>query len=375
MVRNARARLHRSFAQANDPTGRPTTGVSSTMMAVSRARKALCFASALLLTVMCVLLAAWGCGALWFQGPDTAWLRIGLMGIWVVLAMAALWACWSPASRRGLYVFAGGFLGLLVWWGSIAPLQDRQWADDVAQPLRARLEGNTLVVDNVRNFRWRSETDYDIAWERRSYPLDQVRSADVLLSYWMGPAIAHTLISFGFADGRQLVFSLEIRKERDEAFSALGGFFRKFEVVLVAADERDIVAVRTNARGEDVYLYRLAGLTPAALQALLRGYVHRAQQLERAPRFYNTLTSNCTTVIFDLVRQIVPHLPLDYRLLLSGYLAEYAQEVGGLVPGYSYVQLRDAGRITQRARSAGDAGDFSQQIRRGVPGTSEGAQP
>ena len=65
---------------------------------------------------------------------------------------------------------------------------------------------------------------------RREYDLRQLRSADLVMSYWMGPAIAHTLVSFGFADGRHLVFSLEIRKERGESFSALGGFFRKFEM-------------------------------------------------------------------------------------------------------------------------------------------------
>src|SRR5690606_3584994 len=130
---------------------------------------------------------------------------------------------------------------------------------------------------NVRNFHWRGQDDYDVRWERREYDLSQLRSVDLILSYWMGPAIAHTLVSFGFADGRQLVFSLEIRKERGESFSALGGFFRRFEAVLVAADERDIVQVRTNVRGEDVYLYRLHGLSPQAMRELVHSYVARAQ--------------------------------------------------------------------------------------------------
>ena len=261
---------------------------------------------------------------------------------------------------------------VLGWWATIQPQQQRQWADDVAQPLQARIEGDRLLIDNVRDFRWRSEDDHDVRWQQREYDLSQVRSVDLILSYWMGPAIAHTLVSFGFADGRQLVFSLEIRKERGEAFSALGGLFRKFEAVLVAADERDIVRVRSNVRGEDVYLYRLHGLSQAEMRELLGYYVARAQQLQRRPEFYNTLTSNCTTVVFALMRKVVPGLPLDYRLLLSGYLAEYAADAGGLAPGVPYARLHALGRVTLRAREAGDAVDFSRRIRAGIPGIADG---
>ena len=326
-------------------------------------------ARAALLAVLCVF-GLWGCGVLWFQLPLTSGWRVAAIAVWGVTVVAALWGSWR---RRGRAVLPLGVLSVLLvgGWLSLAPQQDREWADDVAQPLRARIDGDVLVVENVRNFHWRGEQDYDARWEWREYPLDQLRSADLVLSYWMGPAIAHTLVSFGFADGRQLVFSLEIRKERGESFSALGGFFRKFEVVLVAADERDIVHVRSNVRGETVYLYRLYGLDPDDLRSLLRGYVEQAQQLERAPRFYNTLTSNCTTVVYGLMRKVAPALPLDWRLLASGYLDEYAYDVGGLAPGSGFAELKRRGNITARARAAGHAQDFSRQIRDGVPGMPE----
>jgi hypothetical protein len=219
-----------------------------------------------------------------------------------------------------------------------------------------------------RSMRWDEEAF------GREYDLDQLRSADLVLSYWMGPAIAHTLISFGFEDGRHVVFSLEIRKERGESFSALGGFFRKFEMTLVASEETDIIRTRTNARGEDVYLYRLHGMDRAQLKELFAAYIAQARELDAKPGFYNTLTSNCTTIVFDLARHIAPRLPLDYRLLLSGYLAEYAQEVGALAPGVPYAELHDKGRITQRALDLGDGPHFSTVIRQGVPGTEQDPQ-
>src|SRR5690606_19518020 len=104
---------------------------------------------------------------------------------------------------------------------------------------------------------------------------------------------------------------------------AIGGFFRQFEQVIIAADERDIIRTRSNARHEDVYLYRLS-MSPEQLRTLFLGYLEAAETLRTKPDFYNSLTSNCTTIVFDLARQMAPEILLDYRLILSGHFAEYA---------------------------------------------------
>ncbi|MGJ7902749.1 Lnb N-terminal periplasmic domain-containing protein [Lysobacter sp. 1R34A] len=325
----------------------------------------------LLLAPAIVLSAAWGGLALWYRLPLAPTFKGAIVAAFVLTALSAL-AASAGVGRLGkpawwLYLLA--LAGVLLWWSTLRPSQDRAWADDVSRQLHAQVDGDRVRLDNVRNFDWRSDSDYTPRWERRDYDLSRLESADLVLSYWMGPAIAHTLVSFGFDDGRKLVFSVEIRKERGEAFSTVGGFFREFETALVAADERDILRVRSNVRNEDVYLYRLR-LPKAALRSLFLGYLAQARELERQPSFYNTLTSNCTTIVFDLMRQIAPGLPLDYRLLLSGYLAEYAYDQGGLMPGYDYRSLHERGRVTDRARAAGDSAAFSELIREGVPGAA-----
>lgn len=253
------------------------------------------------------------------------------------------------------------------WWFLQKPSHNRPWADDVSQMLHSEVNGSAVTLNNVRNFEWRTETDYTPRWETREYDLSQLQSADLVLSYWMGPKIAHTLVSFGFASGQYLTFSLEIRKEKGEEFSAWKGFFRQYEAILVAADEADIIRTRSNARDEDVYIYRLA-IPPEQLKTLFLAYVERANSLENTPEFYNTLTSNCTTVVFDIAKRIVPDLPLDYRLLASGYFAEYAHEQGGLVEGFSYAELQEKGYIVPRAKAMQADENFSEVIRRGVPG-------
>ena len=171
--------------------------------------------------------------------------------------VAQAWGLSPRGARRSVLPWSAAMLALLGWWSTLQPSHNRVWADDVSRMVTGRLQGSIVTLDQVRNFDWRSDTDYTQRWEQRSYDLDQLRSVDVALSYWMGPAIAHTLVSFGFADGRYLTFSIEIRKERGESFDAIAGFFKRYETVLIAADEHDILRVRTNARGEDMYLYRL----------------------------------------------------------------------------------------------------------------------
>lgn len=314
-----------------------------------------------------VVAALWGAGALWFHLPHDALVRYGLLLAWAGICIAGLWGLRRERGNLVLTgVFALALAGLLWGWSTLHPQQQRDWADDVSQRLHAEVDGDRVVLHNVRAFDWRSDSDYDMRWETREYDLRRLRDADLALSYWMGPAIAHTLVSFGFDDGSRLVFSLEIRKERGESFSALGGFFRSFEETLVAADERDILRVRTNARGEDMHLYRL-DIPPAALRKVFLGYLAQARELDRAPRFYNTLTSNCTTIVFALARQLEPTLPLDWRLLASGYFAEYAYDQHGLLPGYTFDELAARGHITARARAADADPAFSQRIREGMP--------
>jgi len=311
------------------------------------------------------LIMAWGVLALFYQ--------TGGLATWVLIAGWCLLGCilqvllWRGRPILALVGQVLVFAALLVWWTSLEPSNQRIWAGDVAQMTQGEVVGNQLILHNVRNFNWRSDDDYDVAWETRRYDLDQLASVDLITSYWGMPAIAHVLVSFGFTDGRFLTFTVEVRKEQGEAYSEIGGFFKQFELSIVATDERDALRVRTNVRGEDSYLYRIA-MPDEAMRALLLSYVQQANALVDQPRFYNTITANCTTIVFDMLQTIIGGLPVDYRLLLTGYLPAYVMSVGGLQGGYSLDTLRQHGRFTERARMANDASDFSRQIRRGVPG-------
>jgi hypothetical protein len=315
-----------------------------------------------------VLSAVWVAAAFWHAGGQAP--RIMLPALWGLFVVALL--IW-------LWVYSGGLLPLIIyvlaviaattWWLMLSPSNERDWSDDVAQMTHGEIDGNVVTLHNVRNFDWRTSSDYTANWETRSYNLDQLNSTDLILSYWTGPAIAHVLVSFGFADGRYLAFSVEVRKHRHEKFSEFGGFFKRFELSVVAADERDIVRLRTNVRDdppEQVYLYRMA-LAPDARRSLFLAFINEANSLQQQPRFYHTITTNCTTMVWRMMKHVVPDLPLDYRLLLPGYLPEYAYDVGGLDDRYTLAELKAMANITARARATDEHDDFSAAIRVGIP--------
>lgn len=321
----------------------------------------------LLLLVLVVLSSSiWAIPALWFQLPWSAPVRAGVCAGWVALALVALWLVWSGRAWAGIGLYALILVMLMVWWGGLDPSHQRRWADDLAHITTGRVEGDMVTLNNVRDFTWRTLDDYDVRWETRSFDLSKLRSVDLITSQWGMPGIAHVLVSFGFEDGEFISFTVEIRRERHESFSAIGGFFKQFELAVLATDENDAVRVRSNVRGEQMHLYRV-DMPQTAMRDLFVAYVEEGNQLADAARFYHTLTANCTIIVYNMMRRIVDGLPLDYRLLLSARLPEYVKDVGGL-QDRPMAELKARGNFTDRARGVEQGSDFSRVIRRGVPG-------
>lgn len=308
------------------------------------------------------LVTVWGCFALWFCVSH--WVFALVVELWVAACCGSIVLMWKRKTWMALGVFASAMAVMLIWWSTLLPSDSRRWADDVALHVDSKLEGDHVTLYGVRDFTWRTPTDYDIRWDTRTYDLKQLQSVDVVCSYWMGPAIAHTLVSFGFADGQYVTFSIEIRKELGEEFSAIGGFFKQFETTLIAADENDILKVRTNVRGEDDYIYRVR-MPVEAMRSLFMAYLDEARKLRERPQWYNTALANCTTIVYAMAKHIDSSLPLDYRLLVSGYLPEYLYDQKRLAPGVDFPTLHERARFTERARNA--TTDFSAAIRVGVP--------
>lgn len=322
----------------------------------------------LLKTLAWILVApliAWGALALWFDASRRAWLA-GLFSLAFLAGCVSLLVWLRPLWRAMLRV-ASLFLLVLTWWLLIPPRNSRNWAPEVARLAHATMTGNLVTIENVRNFDYRSENDFTERWETRNYDLDKLQGANMFLSFWGPTLIAHTIVSWEFADGPPLAISIETRKERGESYSALRGFFRQYELYYVVADERDVIRLRTNYRGERVYLYSLHIRTEAA-RAMLLDYLQSVNSLTVRPCWYNALTQNCTTTIRYHAQHVGANRPWDWRILANGHIDELGYERGTIDTSLSFPELKTHSDITARARQADDAADFSARIRQGLPG-------
>ena len=327
-------------------------------------RRAVRLIATLILSVIVVAAVAWAAMAIWFDGPHSriiaAPLATGLAIVCIYLAVAV-----RPL-LRGLVVALFPVIVVGLWWTAIPASNTRDWTPDVARTARATFDGSRVTIENVRNFKYRSETDYDQRWETRTYDLDRIKGVDLFLSFWGPTEIAHTIVSWDFDDGQHLAISIETRKQKGESYSAIRGFFRQYELYYVVADERDLVGLRTNHRGEQVYLYRMR--VPAAdARALLVDYLEEVNRLADRPEWYNALTQNCTTAIRGHAQNIGAGGNLDWRLIANGHVDELLYERKQIDTSIPFVELRARSNITEKAKAADDSPDFSARIRQGLP--------
>jgi hypothetical protein len=313
--------------------------------------------------------AGWGVLALWYFDHKTFAVRAALAAAFALVSLAALAALALPDWRWHALAAYAALFALLAWrWSGIEPSNDRDWKPETARLARATIAGDQVTLHNIRNFDYRSESDFTPAYYDRTFDLKQLDSVDLVASYWMGPAIAHVFLSFGFA-GQHVAISVEARSERSEGYSSIKGFFRQYELFYVVADERDVIRVRTNYRRdppENVYLYRLRGSQDDARRLFLE-FLHEVNSLGERPEFYNTVITNCTANIWLHSRVVPGRLPYSWRILVSGHVPELLYDKGRLDTSMPFAELKRRSRINEPAKAADKAEDFSRRIRAHLP--------
>ena len=308
----------------------------------------------------------WAVLAIHFGDSETSMSQNLVAGLVGLLGLATLFCFWHATLRRPVVIiYSLTFAAVLAWWFSIEPSNNRDWIEEVALLPRAEIEGDRVTVYNIRNFRYRTETDFDAVYYDKSFDLKQLDSVDLYAVYWMGPAIAHVMISFGFAEEDFLVFSIEARKEQGEGYSTIKGFFRQYEQIHIVGDERDLVGLRTNIRDnppEQVYRYRVPASREVTRKFLL-DYLDAVNRQREAPQFYNTLISNCTNVIWAHAHVNPDRVPFSWKILASGYVPEYLYENGRLDTSVSFADLSRRGHANPLVQATGIGDDFSRRLR------------
>ncbi len=256
-------------------------------------------------------------------------------------------------------------------WFLREPRQDKDWTPETSllPIVEVRDGGEVVTIRNIRNFRYRSSSDYDIDYYDRTYTLSGLHSVDFFVEPFSVPGpmnfiggLAHTFVSFGFPQD-YLTVSIEIRREKGQRYHPIKGLFRAYEIIYVFASERDVVSLRTNHRKNDVYLYPI-NTTREKISALFSSMISRASQLRNHPEFYNTLTNSCTTNLAKHVNAITPgRIPWRPHILLPGFSDRLLYRLGYIRTKRSFEETRELCKIDAQAAKFADHPKFSERIR------------
>jgi hypothetical protein len=318
----------------------------------------------LFVCIILLVLVLWTVAALYFD-IRVAWLRIPGIAVYL-LALAAALVFFKGFWKRVAGCVACALV-VMLWWLSLKPSNYANWQTDVSRTAWAEVNGDIVTIHDLRDCDYRAEFDYTCQWQTKQVNLDDLRGLDLFLDYWGSPWIAHTILSFDFGDGNYVPFSIEARKQVGQSYSAIRGFFRQFTLITVASTERDVVRLRTNYRkDEDLYLYHTTATIPFA-RSLFLDYIGLANDLHDHPKWYNAITDNCTTQIFQL--QAMRSQPWKLAILLNGKADEMSYKKGNLATdGMPFDELKRRAYINPAAQAANDDPNFSARIRAGRPG-------
>ena len=317
-----------------------------------------------ILRVIAIGFWLWLIPCAWFltEGRDEG-LRIA-----VVLATALLPPIAFVLVRRspgGRVVVEGVLVLAVIAWLSTPPSNEGSWSAEYARIPTATFDGDLVTLRNVRDFRWTSDTEFTPRYYDATFDLNELETLDFIKVHWGIEWIAHTMLSFGFRDGRHVTVSVETRRREGQEWSSVAGFFRQYTLAYVIGDELDLVHLRTNVRGEDVYLYP-TNTDPRDIRSLFVDILESATALADEPEWYNTITDNCTTSLARHVRKLPGRRRWDPRLLVNGHTDEMGMETGWLTPRGNLEETRQYYYVNPKVEDLEDTTGYSAKIREGI---------
>jgi hypothetical protein len=261
----------------------------------------------------------------------------------------------------------------LAWWFAVVarrrPRNDRDWNPEVERVASGELDGDILTIRNLRDSVYGEPgTPFEVVWTERAFDLATLQRVWLAVeSFSSIRGIAHTFLSFEFTEGDALAVSVEARLKRGERYSIWRGLFRTFELAYTVGTERDFVLKRAAYKQRDVLLLPLV-TPPDEARRLLVDMIDTANELVGEPRFYHSVTDNCTTALADHANAVRPgSLPLMLPAkVLPGLSPDALQRKGWIASGLSAAEQRERFEVGGRARGIGAVPDFSQRLREGL---------
>ncbi|MGH7243194.1 MAG: DUF4105 domain-containing protein [Phycisphaerales bacterium] len=315
----------------------------------------------------------WAALAVWYCCPLPYWIDFAIAAAIAFLFASSLRersrnrkAGKGRLRERPIWILAAiAALSVGVWYfGFVHPNPSLIWAPEHARMPRVTIEGDLVHIDDVRNFTWRSRSDYTPGFYSRTYDVSKIAT----MYYVVAPmksldAVAHVMLCFAFSDGQAVTISVEGRRVWGVPYALVPSLFRQFQLIYVIGDERDVVGVRGAIWGTPVRMYP-ARTTPDRMRAIFLDMVERAHTLEEKPEFYNLIFNNCMNNITWHLRRLGGRpLPRDLAVLLTGLSDRVAYRLGYFDTELSFEQARRAFRVDEWMRTTELDEGFSARLR------------
>ncbi|MEM9351619.1 MAG: hypothetical protein AAGA92_01270 [Planctomycetota bacterium] len=167
----------------------------------------------------------WAAGALFYDAGRAKPLGMVLAILWIV-AVAALFYFLAPP-WKAFGVFAIAMTVLLSWWFSQKPSMHRDWDPNYARLPRIILDGDSVVIENLRNSEYHPDGQSTARFETRRYRISQLKGVDTLVLTFGVPTMSHPMFVFDFgADGRVCI-SIEVRYRVGQKYEVLPSIYRQ----------------------------------------------------------------------------------------------------------------------------------------------------
>lgn len=258
-------------------------------------------------------------------------------------------------------------IAIFTFWQLVKqPATTGDWQTQLAIPSVATIDGNSVTIKNVRNFRYGpAESDMHPAYYDQTYDLTKLKKVWYVTEPFNGQEYAaHTFVSFEFEDEKFVSITIEARKTKDQQYSSIKGLFRTYPLIYIAADERDVIMLRANLRKDKVYLYPIK-TTKENGQKLFLDMLKEMNKLPKQPSWYHTLFANCTSRIATHVNHITPGRIswLSWQLWATGSADELALKKGLLDTDLNLEEARNKFYITDKSQKIGDTESYSKLLR------------
>lgn len=249
----------------------------------------------------------------------------------------------------------------IIYLGTKVPSNDRVWADSFENIATLTKTGEfSYNVDNVRAFEFDAAGDLEASWLSKTLRSDQIVEAWFFVEpFASDDRFGHTFVSFVFEDEtgerEAIAVSVEARKEKGEGYSPLRGVLRDYELSYVWSTEKDMTTRIAISLGNPLYAYPINKNLDQA-KIIFDHFVKRTNALAERPRFYNTITSNCTNELFKSVNDAIPgSIPRNPTWLMTGRSPNYLHKAGHLGdPDAEFEDIRAAAKIDHLVREHAD---------------------